>query len=87
MAYNKSNPPAVLVSRVGSGIAIWAYKSADPHTAVAVANYFTNGSDLGMRVGDVLHCVSSTAPVGATIHSVTAVAAGGAASLAPAILA
>ena len=87
MAYATSNPPKLLFPRVGSGQALWLYDSADIHTTVAGASYFSNGHDLGMRVGDVVIVSKNTATIGATIHTVQTVVAGGAATLAAAILA
>jgi hypothetical protein len=40
-----------------------------------------------MRVNDVVIVVKTSATIGATLHVVTAVTAGGAATIAPAILA
>ena len=56
MAYVTTNPPI----RVTGGIAgpsLWMYQHAtDDRTAVIAQNYFTNGLDLGMKIGDfVLH--------------------------------
>jgi len=87
MAYSTSNPPKLLVPRVGSGNALWVYSSTDAHTDVDAANYFSNGDDLGMKVNDVVIVIKTTATVGCTLHPVSDVTAGGAATLAPAILA
>ena len=77
----------LLVPRVGtSGIALWAFTGTDVHTDVDATDYFTNGDAAGMKVGDLLIYVKSTATVGATLHSVSAVTAGGAATVSPAIL-
>lgn len=87
MAYATSNPPRLMVARVGSGTALWAYTSTDVHTDVDAADYFSNGDALGMKVGDVVLVSKSTATVGTTVHYVSAVTAGGAATVAAAILA
>lgn len=87
MAYSTSTPPQLMVPRMGSGIAIWAYNSTDVHTDVDATDYFSNGDDLGMKVGDVVIVSKTTATVGTTIHYVSAVTAGGAATVAAAILA
>lgn len=79
--------PILLVPRVGAGIALWAYTSTDVHTTVDDTDYFTNGDAAGMKVGDVLINVKSSATIGATLHSVQTVTAGGAATVSPAILA
>lgn len=87
MAYATTNPPYVMVSRIGSKPAWWGYDSVDLHTDVDAADYFSNGSDLGMKVNDLVIVTKTTATIGATVHVVTAVTAGGAATVAPAILA
>jgi hypothetical protein len=87
MAYSASAPAICMVARVGAGPAWWHYQSADIHTDVDASDYFTNGHALGMKVNDVVIVVKTTATIGATVHVVTAVTAGGAATVAPAILA
>ena len=87
MAYATTNPPQKIASAFGSGLAIWAYSSTDVHTDVDATDYFSNGSALGMKVGDFVLVGKTTATVGATIHVVSAVTAGGAATISPAILA
>lgn len=87
MAYSTSLPPKLVVPRMGGGNAFWIYASEDVHTDVDAADYFSNGDALGMKVNDVVIVVKTTATIGATLHSVTAVTAGGAATIAPAILA
>ncbi|MGE4077399.1 MAG: hypothetical protein AB7F22_17725 [Reyranella sp.] len=87
MSYSTSNPPQLLVPRMGgSGQAVWSYVSTDVHTDVDAADYFSNGDALGMKVNDFVLVGKSTATVGATIHLVSAVTAGGAATVAAAIL-
>lgn len=87
MAYAVANPPVCIGGAVGAAPSLWLYVSEDVHTDVDASGYFTNGAALGMRVNDVVIVVKSTATIGATIHSVTTVTAGGAATIAPAILA
>lgn len=87
MAYATTNPPKLMIPRMGTGTALWAYTSTDVHTTVVGADYFSNGDALGMEVGDVIMVSKSTATVGTTIHYVSAVTAGGAATVAAAILA
>jgi hypothetical protein len=87
MAYSTSNPPQLLVSSIGDGISTWAYASTDVHTDVDAADYFSNGDALGMKVNDIVTVIKTTATVGATVHVVSAVTAGGAATVSPAILA
>jgi len=81
MAYSVSNPPALVAQRVGTaGGAEWQYASTDAFETVAAADYFSNGSDLGMVVGDIVRVIDTT---NNTLHTtvVRAVTAGGAASL------
>lgn len=88
MAYATTNPPFVVGNPgIGNGNSVWMYVSTDVHTDVDATDYFSNGDALGMKVNDVVIVVKSTATIGATIHSVTTVTAGGAATVAPAILA
>lgn len=56
MAYSTSNPPRMDVQPI-AGQRRWQYVSTDASAAVRVANYITNGLDLGMKVNDlvVLH--------------------------------
>lgn len=88
MAYAATNPPKLLIPRVGAdGIALWAYSSEDVHTDVDASGYFSNGDALGMKVGDLVLVSKTTSTIGTTIHYVSAVTAGGAATVAAAILA
>jgi len=87
MAYATTNPPVCVIPRIGDHQAVWLYKSEDVHTDVDAADYFSNGSALGMKVNDVVIVTKTTATIGSTMHTVTAVTAGGAATVAAAILA
>ena len=80
MAYATSNPPALLVQRVGASAgAIWWYTSTDAATAVRVVDYITDGLDLGMKVGDLVISLDNDAsPVAIQLHVVSAVDSGGA---------
>lgn len=87
MAYATTNPPyRISLGGVGFGASLWYYSSEDVHTDVDGADYFTDGHKLGMKVGDPIIVVKTTATVGATLHSVSAVTVGGAATISPAIL-
>lgn len=77
MAYSASNPPVCVSARVGAGPALWIYNSADVHTDVDAAAYFTNGKKLGMKVGDHVIVGKTTATIGSTLHFVTTVADAG----------
>lgn len=86
MAYATTNPPVCLVPRFGSGPALWQYTSADAHTTVDDAGYFSDGDALGMKANDSVIVVDSNAPT-CTIHRVASVTAGGAATIGAATLA
>lgn len=87
MSYATTNPPKKIAGGIGSGESLWIYSSTDVHTDVDATDYFSNGDALGMDVNDVVIVVKTTATVGATVHVVSAVTAGGAATVTPAILA
>lgn len=87
MSYATTNPPICMVPRIGGGPAIWVYNSTDVHTDVDAVGYFTNGDALGMKVGDHVIVGKTSATIGSTLHYVSTVTAGGAASVEPAILA
>lgn len=77
MAYSASNPPKLLVPRIGDGHGLWIYVSADARATVEGANYFSNGLDLGMKVNDAVIVVVSSSGA-TTIHAVTESSADGA---------
>jgi hypothetical protein len=82
MAYATTNPPALISQLVGkAGGSMWIYDSADAATAVRVTGYITNGSDLGMSVGDIVDQIDSAGATVAHRYVVVSVAAGGAADL------
>jgi len=87
MAYVTTNPPVNITARIGAGPTIWIYNSTDVHTDVDATDYFTNGDALGMKVNDCVIVQKTDATIGATVHTVSAVTAGGAATVAAAILA
>jgi hypothetical protein len=76
-----------MIGALGSGASLWSYASTDIHTDVDAADYFSNGDDLGMVVGDIVFVSKTNATIGTTVHYVSAVTAGGAATVAAAILA
>ena len=81
MAYSTSTAPGKIAQKNGSnGRTIWSYVSADGMALVGVADYFSNGDDLGMQVGDVV-IVSNTTTGAVTTAPVVAVTSGGAASV------
>lgn len=73
MAYSTSNPPALLSQSVGGDFRVWRYRSTDDAATVDGANYFTNGGDLGLKVGDIVWVTDTDAsPVITTLHQVSA---------------
>ena len=86
MSYATTNPPALVASAGSGGPQLWMYNSTDVHTDVDATDYFSNGSALGMRVGDAVIVGKTSATIGNTLHYVTTVTAGGAATVAAAIL-
>ena len=81
MAYNTANSPGLIAQKNGSdGAAHWVYKDADPFETVAADGYFTNGYDLGMKVGDQM-LVIDTAKNSARLAFVSSVVTDGAASI------
>jgi hypothetical protein len=85
MAYIPAN-----LSKIAGGVggpAHWYLTGTDVHTDVDASDFISDGHAKGMKVGDILTYVKSTATVGATLHSVSVVTTGGAATITPAILA
>lgn len=82
MSYSTSNPPALINPGLFNGrCQIWAYRSTDVATDVDAADYFSNGHALGMRVEDVVIVTDTDTNSVMTLHRVTAVTAGGAATV------
>lgn len=69
MAYAVTNPPEKTVAGLGGTMTIWTYSSADAHTDVDAAGYFTDGAARGLKTGDLM-LVKDTATPTATIHYV-----------------
>jgi hypothetical protein len=86
MSYSSTNPPALVTQRIGGGPALWFYKSSDESAdGVTASKYFANGEALGMRVGDVVMAISTTAGTSAlfsmfTISSISSTGSAGAGS-------
>ena len=73
---------SLLVPRLdGTGAAVWNYTSVDAHATVDATDYFTDGAENGLQVGDVMFVTKSGATETTTIHGVITVTAGGAASI------
>jgi len=81
MAYSTSTPPVKLVDALGGTGAIWSYRSTDAVATVRGAGYFSNGSDLGMKGGDIVYSCETDNTFATSVSCVTAVTAGGAATV------
>jgi hypothetical protein len=80
MTYAVTLPPVRIAGSPG-GQGLWMYKSADSVATVIASDYFSDGSALGMKVGDCVLIYDTNVGDGAIAY-VTAVTAGGAASAA-----
>ena len=82
MAYSTSNPPNLQVQSIAQQTCrIWSYSSTDVATDVDASGYFTNGDALGMKVGDLMIVLDTDTSTTMTLHRVTVVTAGGAATV------
>lgn len=82
MSYSTSNPPALKSPSPLTGAGqTWAYRSTDVATDVDATDYFSNGHALGMKVGDIVEVTDTDTSTTITLHRVTAVTAGGAATV------
>lgn len=83
MTYATSNPPRLVGESIGGGMRFWEYTDGDAIAAVDATDYFSNGLELGMQVGDVVFVkgndltsitqVSALSGSAATIIALTAV--------------
>lgn len=77
MAYSTSSPPMLLMGTIGNVAPnIWAYKSADVDDTVNGSGYFTNGDNLGMKLGDLVIVDDTTTPKTSLCYVSVVVAAG-----------
>lgn len=72
---------------VGGAPSLWIAVGTDIHTSADAADFMADGAAKGIKVNDVVIYVKSDATKGATVHMVSTVTAGGAATMEPAILA
>lgn len=83
MSYSTSLPPSLVFQGVagpmstGGGSKGWYYATADGTTTVAASGYFTNGYDLGMRLGDILMSVETDNSYALCIGCVTVASTSG----------
>lgn len=80
MAYVATNPPN-RVWQTLAGNSGWFYRSTDQASDVDAVDYFSNGDDLGMQIGDVMYIIDSDNVNLLVMASVTVVTAGGAATV------
>ena len=78
MAYAVTLPPALIVAPIAGAGRLWLYRSLDVATDVDAVGYFTNGDELGMKVGDIVIVTDTDAPNVTTLHRVITATAGGA---------
>ena len=80
MAYVPStNPPQIIIPALGTkGPNFWTYESADDAATVNTGNYFSNGLELGMKVGDYVYVYDTGTPLG-SLHFVASFTASAAA--------
>lgn len=81
MAYDTANPPMLVSGPLTGAGKVWSYRSTDVATDVDASGYFTNGDALGMEVGDIMYVTDTDTSTTTTIHRVTTVTAGGAATV------
>lgn len=67
------NPPILQAQQI-AGPRTWVYKSTHISSDISAANFFTDGLELGMKVGDQLLHYTSTGGI-ITSHSVLVVGA------------
>jgi len=70
MAYSTSNPPQIIAPALGSkGPQIWTYEDADVDSDVNAGDYFSDGLELGMQIGDMVYVYDTATPKG-SVHFV-----------------
>ena len=79
MAYATDNPPRLLVPSLdGSTPAVWHYLSANSFSQVAAADFFSDATNLGLKVGDGIVVVESDNAYSTALFSVSAITDGAA---------
>jgi hypothetical protein len=60
MAYDTSNPPALIAQRVGAARgAVWFYVDGDDQGTIGASGYISNGHELGMKAGDIVNHIDT----------------------------
>ncbi len=65
----------LLIPGVGSGRALWVYKTNDAHTDVDAAGYFSDALDRGLKDNDIVIVIDEDTAT-TTLHHCTGVSAG-----------
>jgi hypothetical protein len=86
MAYVTANLN-LMAAAMGGGNSIWLYNGTDSHGTVEGADFFSDGAAKGMKVGDCVIVQKTTSTYESVLCYVKTVTAGGAATVAAAILA
>lgn len=61
MAYETSNPPALIAQRVGADQGnLWMYVDGDDQGTVRASGYISNAQELGMKAGDIVWHIDTT---------------------------
>lgn len=63
-----STATTVVANQVLGGMGLWYYSSTDGSTLIQAPGYFTDGLQLGMRVGDLLFNISASS-LGVTVSN------------------
>lgn len=70
MSYSSTNGPYMVVGKLGGGPGnLWFYNSTHTVAVTSSGSFFTNGSALGMKVGDRIHTVELTTAGAYTGHA------------------
>lgn len=91
MAYDTLNSPIMITGNISthkrtgtnSVVQVWYYNDADALATQQGAGYFTNATDLGMKVGDIIN-VAVSGVLKTPTHYVSAISAAGAGTIAAA---
>lgn len=70
MAYNNAGLRLMVEGLLG-GPRWWHYSTADVHTDVDAAGYFTDGADFGLKANDMMVVLRTSGTPGATVHRVS----------------
>lgn len=86
MAYVSANWN-ILIPGVGGAPSLILARGTDVHTDADATDFIADADAKGFKATDIVIYQKTTATIGATVHTITAVTAGGAGTMSPAILA